>query len=57
MSFLIGDITELDLLNVFPFSGKIVIKELSGYEIKQALEHGVAGKISKTIVLCCNRQI
>ena len=42
MSFPLGDITELDLLKVFPFSDKIVIKELSGYEIKQALEHGVA---------------
>lgn len=39
-----GDISELDLLTSFPFNDNIVLKELSGDEIKSTLEHGVAKK-------------
>ena len=38
----VGEIKEMDLLSSFPFGNNIVIKELSGDEIKQALEQGVA---------------
>lgn len=44
-----GDISELDLLVSFPFGNKIVIKELSGDEIKKALENGVAKKSLKNL--------
>lgn len=36
-----GDITRRDIVDVFPFSNTIVTKELTGTQIKDALEQGV----------------
>ena len=38
-----GDISQGDILNVFPFANSLVIREYSGAELLAALEHGVAG--------------
>ena len=38
-----GDISQGDILNVFPFANSLVIREYSGEELLAALEHGVAG--------------
>ncbi len=43
----VGDISELDLLTTFPFNDKIVVKELTGNEIKNALEQGISSDANK----------
>ncbi|MBR5734534.1 MAG: bifunctional metallophosphatase/5'-nucleotidase [Desulfovibrionaceae bacterium] len=37
-----GDITQGDILTAFPFNGIILLREYSGEQIWEALEHGVA---------------
>lgn len=37
-----GEITRRDILNVLPFNNYVVLKEMTGWEILQALEHGVS---------------
>lgn len=37
----IGDITVQDAISVFPFGNLVVVKEVTGQEIKQAIEHGI----------------
>ena len=37
-----GEITKRDILNVLPFNNYVVVKEVEGSDIVQALEHGVS---------------
>lgn len=39
-----GEITRGQILNVFPFTNRIVLREYTGSEILAALEHGVRGE-------------
>ncbi|MBQ7586160.1 MAG: bifunctional metallophosphatase/5'-nucleotidase, partial [Desulfovibrionaceae bacterium] len=39
-----GDITRGDLLTAFPFGTKVIVREYTGEELYEALEHGVAGE-------------
>lgn len=39
-----GNITKGDILNIFPFQNRIVVKEFTGAEILAALENGVKGE-------------
>ena len=42
-----GDITQGDILTTFPFGTKVLIREYSGEQIWEALEHGVADQGAK----------
>ncbi|MBO4335767.1 MAG: bifunctional metallophosphatase/5'-nucleotidase [Desulfovibrio sp.] len=42
-----GDICQGDILSAFPFGSKVVIREYSGEQIWEALEHGVADNGAK----------
>ncbi|MCR5814792.1 MAG: bifunctional metallophosphatase/5'-nucleotidase [Desulfovibrio sp.] len=42
-----GDISQGDILSAFPFGTKVVIREYSGEQIWEALEHGVADEGAK----------
>lgn len=37
-----GDITHNDMVTVFPFGNTVMVKEISGSDLKAALEHGVS---------------
>ena len=37
-----GDITMRDMVTVFPFGNTVMVKEISGHDLKAALEHGVS---------------
>lgn len=39
-----GTVTRGDVLNAFPFAGHIYLREFSGAQVLQALEHGVRGE-------------